>query len=212
MKKKTIIKTIQIKFLVGLAVGGVLVFSYFAILENAVGLFDKTYSTTDLINNFNDKRQEIYETKRYFNSIVPKYKNVDIEFEDDKIARLVISPIDTGRGSDLTVNFQDWNIPIKSKKTDSLLAVLGWNTVTLRTLKTKLDNANCISIANGEPTTIGFQRSGMGMYSFDVFNKPIPDSLKARYNDSCMFIYVNKTLVLEYGGGAFGSQCFAKEK
>ena len=73
-----------------------------------------------------------------------------------------------------------------------------------------MDKADCIQIESGEPTKIGWQRSGMGMFSYNVFDKPIPDSLKKQYNDSCTYIFYNKKLVLEYGGGAVGSQCFPK--
>ncbi|MDF2434431.1 MAG: hypothetical protein JWP44_4062 [Mucilaginibacter sp.] len=181
---------------------------YIVAVFNAMSFFDKRYDTSDLIKNFNEKRNEIYEVKNYINKIVPKYRNVDIEFNNDKeIGRLVIAPIDTGRGSDLTV-FEDWNLKIKSKKVDSLLSILGWSNKTLDTLKEKLDDANCISVESGEPAKIGFKRSGMGIYFFNVFNKPISDSLKRKYNDSCTYIYVNNKLILEYGGGAIGPQCF----
>jgi hypothetical protein len=177
---------------------------------SAMGLFDKTYDTADLISNFNNKKKEIYEVKNYIKKIVPKYKNVAIEFEsDNEIARLDIIPIDTGRGSDLT-GFTDWHLKIGSRKVDSLMSILGWKTSTLTTLKEKLADANCISAQSGEPVKIGFQRSGMGMYFFNVFDKPIQDSIKKRYNDSCTYIYANNQLVLEYGGGAFGSQCFPR--
>ncbi|MDB5286197.1 MAG: hypothetical protein JWR05_1146 [Mucilaginibacter sp.] len=212
MNKKKTVKVIKITFLVMICAAIVYVVGYGIMLINAIGLFDKNYTTAELIESFINKRSEIYGVKNYFQSIVPKYKLVDIEFEKDNIAHLVISPIDTGRGSDLTINFQDWNIPIKSKKTDSLLKVLGWTKSTLDKIKSKLNDANCISITNEEPTKIGFKRSGMGMYFFNVFDKTIPDSLKSRYNDSCTYIYVNKNLVLEYGGGAVGGQCFAKQK
>jgi hypothetical protein len=82
----------------------------------------------------------------------------------------------------------------------------------LKTLKEKLDKANCIQIESGEPAKIGFQRSGMGMYSFNVFDNPIPDSLRNNYNDSCTYIMATDRLVLEYGGGAVGSQCFYNKK
>ena len=177
-----------------------------------LGVFDRTYSTADLIKNFNLKKSEIYDVKKYTNDIVPKYKNVDIEFENDReIAVLVITPIDTGRGSDLTA-FEDWNLKIGSKKVDSLLAILGWKNETLTTIKRKLDDANCISIATGEPAKIGFKRSGMGMYFFNVFDNPISDTVRSKYySDSCLYIYVNKKLILEYGGGAVGPQCFPRQ-
>jgi hypothetical protein len=48
----------------------------------------------------------------------------------------------------------------------------------------------------------------MGKYYYNIFDRPIPDSLKAEYNDSCTYILYNDKVVLEYGGGAVGPQCF----
>ena len=87
---------------------------------------------------------------------------------------------------------------------------MGWTRETLEKLKEKLDRADCIQIKNGEPTKIGYKRSGLGMYSFNIFDKPIPNDLIDQYNDSCTYILMNRKLVLEYGGGAIGSQCFYK--
>jgi hypothetical protein len=98
-----------------------------------------------------------------------------------------------------------------SRKVDSLLWKLNWTDQTLKTLKEKLDAANCISVESGEPCKIGFQRSGMGKYYYNLFEKPIPDSEKRRYNDSCTYILYNDNVVLEYGGGAIGLQCFPKQ-
>jgi hypothetical protein len=176
----------------------------------AMGGFDKTYDKAALIENFNEKRADIYNLKHYFNKIVPKYKKVDVEFKDDnEIDRINIFPIDTGRGSDLTTSGGS-ELKIGSKKLDSLLSLLGWTNETLRTLKERLDQANCISITSGEPADIGFKRSGMGMYFFNVFDKPMPDSVKKQYAGSCTYIYVNDRLVLEYGEARLARNVFHK--
>lgn len=75
----------------------------------------------------------------------------------------------------------------------------------------RLDAAHCISVRNGLPCRIGFQRSGMGMYFYDLFPTPMSDSVRSRYNDSCTYIAYSPTVVLEYGGGAVGPQCFSKQ-
>lgn len=200
---------ISVGIVISLVIIGVVI--YVGMIFSAMGLFDKTYDTADLISNYNSKRKEIYEVKNYINKITPKYKNVAVEFEsNNEIARLDIIPIDTGRGSDLT-GFTDWHLKIGSHKVDSLMSLLGWKTNNLHTLKEKLDNANCISVQSGEPSKIGFQRSGMGMYFFNVFDKPMQDSIKRKYNDSCIYIYANNQLILEYGGGAVGPQCFPRQ-
>lgn len=103
---------------------------------------------------------------------------------------------------------RNFDLNINSTKTDSLLTTLGWTKETLKILKEKLDKAYCISVENGNPATIGFQRSGMGKYSYKVFEKPLTDRLKNRYDDGCTYIFYKDNIVLEYGGGAIGSQCF----
>lgn len=168
------------------------------------------YTTGELIESFNEKRKEIYEVKRYFEALAPVNKDVNIEFDGSEITRLEITPRDTGKGSNLAVEFLDWNIPIGTKKADSIIKVLGWNSAKLEVLRDKLDAANCISITNEEPAKIGLKRSTLGMYFFNVFTKPIGDSSIAMYNDSCTYIFINRNLVLEYGGGAVGPQCFPK--
>jgi len=117
----------------------------------------------------------------------------------EKLSYEPYSSIDTKR---------NWHLEISSTKTDSLLTTLGWTNETLRILKQKLEKANCISVENGNPATIGFQRSGMGKYSYKVFKKPLTDSLKNKYDDGCTYIFYKNNIVLEYGGGAIGSQCF----
>lgn len=167
-------------------------------------LFDSIpsyHSYQELVDNYKQKTRDITDLKWYINSIVPPDKYVYIEFDDDQ--KLGIFHVQSNG-----VFENNWDIVIGTGKADSLLQQLNWTEETLKTLKGKLDNAHCISIASGARCNIGFQRSGMGKYSYDLFNKPIADSLKTSYNDSCLFILYNDTVVFEYGGGAIGPQCF----
>ena len=200
---------IGISILIGI---GLIVFiGWWVMLISAFGGFDKDYSVTELKENFEKNKTEIYELKRYFGKIVPENRFVEIEFEDDNtLGRLGIKALDSTAGNPNDPMFLEWDLEINTSRMDSIIQPMGWTRETLRTLKDKLDNANCIQIESGEPAKIGFKRSGMGMYSFNVFDQPIPDSLKAHYNDSCTYILANDRLVLEYAGGAIGSQCFYK--
>ena len=89
-----------------------------------------------------------------------------------------------------------------------MIKPLGWTNETLATIKGLLSNVKCVSIENGEITTIGFARSGMGKYFFKLFDKDLTIEQIKEYNDGCMYIFYKKNIVLEYGGGAVGSQCF----
>ena len=203
------IKKILITLSIVIGIIVVAFIGYLLIIIAAFGGFDKDYSVSDLKENFEKNKTEIHELKRYFNEIVPKNRFVDIEFKDDMtLGRFGISALDSTAGNPNAVKFLEWNLKTNTTKMDSLITSIGWTRETLKTLKEKLGKANCIQISSGDPSKIGFKRSGMGIYSFNIFTQPIPDHLIEQYNDSCTYIFVNKKLVLEYGGGAFGNDCF----
>jgi hypothetical protein len=181
-------------------------------------------SEKELKENYSKKSKEITELKSFFNSITPKDLEVYIEYQSDKLIDLKVYYVKTPKYPVKTL-FQQWNInpynfnsqssPLDSSdfapETNSLDVVkkrLGWTDETFRMIKQYLDKANCISITNGNPANIGFRRSGMGMYFYNVFDQPLTDSLKKVYNDSCTYRLLNDTIALEYGGGAIGPQCF----
>ncbi len=199
-----------LKFIVVVIVtGGIFILGYLFSFLFLGGAFDKDYTPAELVENFKKKEKEIYALKSYFRAIVPKNKSVEIEFDgDNKLFRFGITCTDKNDSNYCKPGFLEWDIKVGSPKMDSLLSTLGWTPKTLGNLKDKLDEANCISIISGEPATIGFKRSGMGMYFFTVFDKPMSDSTKLLYRDTCTYIIASDLLVLEYGGGAVGPQCF----
>ena len=199
------VKNILKAILILCGIGLLCFVGYIIMIISAFGGFDKDYSVTELKENFEAKKTEIYEVRNYVNKITPSYKLVHIEFDDNNTLGIFHVKVEDKFES-------NWDVKIKSGKADTLLQKLGWTEQTLKTLKDKLDKANCIGVTSGEPCNISFQRSAMGMYSFNIFDKPIPDSLKTSYNDSCTYIMVNDKLVLEYGGGAIGNQCFYNKK
>lgn len=171
-------------------------------IDSAFDFNDKIYSVSELKNEYVKNEKNINDLILYFQSIKPKDKIIDIEFKNDEILeRLRINYNDS-----LKSDYQQWNLNVKSLMSQEFEKDLHWNGEQIETLKEKLDKANCISIEDGEPIKIGFKRSGMGMFSFDVFQKTIAD--RSKFNDGCQYILVNQNLVLEYGGGAIGPQCF----
>ena len=195
--------------LILLGIGFLIFVVYILMIVSALGGFDKDYSVSELKENFNKNRKEIYELKRYFNKIVPNNRFVEIEFEDDNtLFRFGIEPLDSTTGNPNGLMFLEWDLKTNNLRMEKIIKPLGWTSETLKVLKYKLDKANCIQIESGEPTKIGFKRSGLGLYSFRVFENPMNDSLRKFYSNDCTFIIANDKLVLEFGGGAIGSQCF----
>lgn len=193
---------------IGVIVAGFMVL--FIVVMAAFGAFDKTYTKQDLIENYLEKEKEIQELKAYFNEIVPKGKEVHLELDGSEMAIFHVTTYDSITGS--KGYDSNWNLEKGSVKADMLLMSLGWTKNTINTLRQKLDDANCISVDNSKPFTVGFQRSGMGMYFYKIFDEPLPDSLKNQYNDSCTYMIYTDKVVLEYGGGAVGPQCFPWDK
>ncbi|WP_191181836.1 hypothetical protein [Pontibacter aquaedesilientis] len=189
------IKAILALFTLGLA----LVIGVFILFGIAFGSFGKDYSLDDLKQNFDLKRNEIYQAKTYFNSILPPDTKVDIEFENDN--ELFYFNIVKGNAY---YTLTDRNI--ESKQVDSLLNILGWTKNNLVELKNKLDKANCISFDKRDDFKIGFQRSGMGKYYFRLLDKPMNDSVRLAINQECVYIH-NDSVIFEYGGGAIGEGC-----
>lgn len=89
-----------------------------------------------------------------------------------------------------------------------MLKVVHWNAKTLTQIKKLLQKANCISIENGKITEIGFGRSGLGKYSYRIFDHELSSEEAKDYTDGCNNIFYKRNIVLEYRGGAIGPQCF----
>ena len=188
-------------------------------------------SKKELIENIQKKKNEILNLKDEYLKIVPENYIVEIEFEPE--SKIVNQPenitlkilkkreINTGestqkiktleRTDEFELVSKNWNLYFDSEILATEIKKLGWNNETLIKIKDLLYNANCISIKNGEITNIGFARSKMGKYSFNLFDKTLTQKQIEEYNDGCTYIYFMENIALEYRGGAVGNQCFEKE-
>ena len=195
---KTLLKILLISFItLILFIGGFYLFLHIAF----DGIFTgPTYDKEDLIENYELKKNSILDVKAFINSNVKPNTYVDIEFENGNLA---IFHVKSNGNYDT-----NWDLKINSKKTDSLLSVIGWKKNDLEILEKKLNNANCISVASGNPTIVGWQRSGMGKYYYNIYEENLSDSLINILKNNCSHIFYKENIVLEYGGGAIGSDCF----
>jgi hypothetical protein len=173
-----------------------------------------TSSKKQLIKNIDSNYSNILALKSFFKNIVPTDYYIYIEFKPpEKILRLDES-IDfwvfrkDKKTKNREVVFQEWNIELKSTRLDSLLNLTTLKRKDLQDLKQYLDKANCISVSNRDEFEIGYARSGMGKYSYLIFDKPLSKEDQKKYNNGCEYIFYKDNIVLEYGGGAIGPQCF----
>jgi len=111
----------------------------------------------------------------------------------------------------LQVESNNWNLKPNSNELANVLKYLNWTNETLLNIKNLLKDADCISIENGINTKIGFARGGMGLYSYLIFNNNLSLKQIGEYNNGCEYIFYKENIVLQFGGGAIGPQCFEKE-
>jgi hypothetical protein len=83
----------------------------------------------------------------------------------------------------------------KDKIMDSIFNSLGWNKNTIKTLKEKLDKADCIGIENGEPSVIYYRDNNKEECSFIVYDKPMTDSIRRDYQGEEFHIASNKLVL-----------------
>jgi len=173
-------------------------------------------SKQELIDNYEIRKASILNLKQEYGKLVPKDYIVDIEFEPESkiltIAEQVTIKIYKIKSQkQREVICEKWNLSPNSNELLEAVKSVGWTKETLAFIKTLLAAANCISIENGDATQIGFSRSGMGKYSYDIYEHPLTKDEAKKKNDGCNYIYYKENVVLEYGGGAIGQQCFEEE-
>lgn len=182
-------------------------------------------SKKELIANFEKHKAEILKARTEYAKLVPENHVVYIEFQPaSKILtlpelitiKIYKTKVDTvtndsnvaARSSKLEVVSENWLLKTDSEELKKIIGSIGWTEETLTVIKALLDSANCISIQNGQVTTIGFARSGMGKYAYKIFDTHLTENQKDEYDDGCEHIYYKDNIVLEFGGGAIGQQCF----
>jgi hypothetical protein len=167
-----------------------------------------------LIQNIDSNYKKVIYLKNEYSKLVPKNYIVSIEFNPAitlfKTKESIDLKIEKNENNKNTVS-QEWNLVYNSNKVNQMLKPLNWDSDALKMVKKLLEEAKCVSIENGEIATIGFARSGMGKYYYKIFNGNLTDEQIKDYNDGCTFIFYKNNIVLEYGGGAAGSQCFPDE-
>lgn len=181
------------------AVVGILV-SVFIVAVVCLLFIESSSNVDDLEQNYKENSEGFADLVRYMRSVEPENKTVYLEFtKKDELSFHI---------RDSLSRSNNWDLPLYSYKTDSLLREIGWSREMLKTLQRKLESVNCISIRSGEPCEIGFVRRGFGMYFYRLFTQPLSALQKQEYNDSCNYILYSDQIVFEYQGGAIGAQCF----
>lgn len=179
-------------------------------LAQSIDFISPTIFPNEVKDAFTVNKNRITDAISYFRSIVPKNFDIYIEFIDYQKIDFWVFKTD-GKSQENII--QVWNTDIHNKEIQNVMRMLDWNDYEIIVLREKIYDANCISISNSKnETEVGYKRSGMGKYNFEIFEVPIPYENWKNYNDSCTYLMIDSLNVIEYGGPAFGSQCMPKQQ
>ena len=160
-----------------------------------------SYSIPSLKTRYESRKKEIATAKSYFTSL-PKHAKTSIEFGWGKAEIFHV----WGDGEPPRSH---WDVDYDSNIFNEKLAQLGWTAEQFYNLEELVDDANCISVADGsDAITFGLERHGIGLYSVKIFDYSLNETQKRIYNDSCTYLFYEDNVVFQYGGGAIGAQCF----
>ncbi|MEM6724104.1 MAG: hypothetical protein AAF598_08700 [Bacteroidota bacterium] len=205
-------------------------FALFQMVRCTVELHDflpeGSFSTDDMIQNYEAKKVEIIQLKEYLEKMVPPNLAVYIEFDSSN--RLVIMGVNqltdsTDQGSHqilaccvhkikLATLEKPYRFPLKERlELDAIKAALNsldWTIDHLKMLQSKLDQARCISVSNSQNEySLGFKRVGFSAFYYTIFDDLPIEQIKQEYNDGCNYQYHEENVVLEYAAGVLGPQC-----
>ena len=169
-------------------------------------------SKQDLVQNIDTN----YKNVMYLKNLIDEIKTSELSYIEisppvkilNKGEELHIRLKD--RGQKKTFENFEIRIDLNSNKLDGVLSIIHWDKKTFEAFRTALKKANCVCVEMEDPIEIGFSYSGLALYSYKVFNSYLSKEQITEYNDSCTNIYYGKNIVLTFGGGAIGPQCFNK--
>ncbi len=82
----------------------------------------------------------------------------------------------------------------------------------LKALRRSLDDIDCIGLdirpGQADHANVRFRRVGMGLYSFELHDRPLTREQRDSINDDYRIIVYDDSTVFVYGGGVWGPQTF----
>ena len=185
--------------------------------------------TKEVFINYSEKKKEIELLEAYFSKIKPEDLVLYIRYNSDNNIDFKIDQKNywdknswyTDSIFDEYGQFHRFDVDINDKELMDAYRITNLEREELEKLKSYLEKANCISISNRfsfsddiqvEYTSIGYPTHDMyGLY-YVIFEKELKKNNVDKIIERCDFKKIDNKAFVQYGGPAFGSDCFPDKK
>lgn len=178
------------------------VFKSFFLKKGSIVVNDKEEGVR---NNFLKRKNEIFELKSFFSTMVPKNTGVSFGFDGSKDRFYFVTILFDLKTGTTTYPNSGEGLILNSKKMDLLRSSIGWSDEELFSLVSKLKESNCTGVYkkpyNGSSIEITYKYGGyldVAVYSYHLFDGAITDSLRSHFKNKEGFEIFNDSVVFEY--------------
>ena len=148
------------------------------------------------------------ELHRYVRSAIADSCAVTMEFRRNTLMMFDVSVRDE------FVLTNQWGMD-GTLRIDSLMTIAGLSQEECDGICKRLKKMGCVGIEysqmNPVRLTIWFRRVGMGLYSYNIYSRPMNEEEKTDATEGWEYITYNDRCTFEFGGGAVGPQSFGHE-
>ncbi|PZR28659.1 MAG: hypothetical protein DI535_05850 [Citrobacter freundii] len=152
----------------------VLRLSSFFVIALIAGCTD-SYTLNDAITNYKERDKEINDLTNYYLSKTPVDQSIMFGLGKGGNFNLGIALSD-GRIDPQRPRKGGMDIAKESTIADSLLRSINWTNEIVDSLTFKLKASKCVSITNGDPIRLVYNRGGLTQYTYLIYRTPLPDS------------------------------------
>jgi hypothetical protein len=186
-------------------------------------------ATKGVFTNYQEKKSEIDSLEAYFYKIKPKDLALYIRFNSDDNINFKLDQKDYWNKStwyiedifDESGQFHKFDVDLDDKELKRALRIVNLNEEKLEKLRSYLEKAKCISVSNGfsfsddvqaDYISIGYPTYDLYGLEYVIFEKGLETNKVNKIIESCSFKKINNKVLVQYGGPAFGSDCFPDKK
>ena len=181
--------------------------------------------TKQVFINYAEHSREINEAKLYFSEIKPEGSILYIRFHPENKIDFSLHQGDyegenlrnRSKIFDQYGTYKKYDVSLFDNEVNEAFKVAKLSRAKIQKLKNYLIKGNCISIAyyssfSGDDslgyTSIGYPTGDLYGINYVIFDNKISDAKSNEIVKSCSFKSINAQVLVEYGGPAFGSNCF----